>query len=129
MALSGLTAALTSSARPADAELHWDIFPWVLLGTLILMLFVRLLGSAALAIEAARARPSRKRTVLESPVLPGIDPELMAVISAVIAVHEPGPHRIVSVRHHATEAHEMEQSAHQWSLEGRRQIYTSHKVR
>jgi hypothetical protein len=126
--LLGLSVAAGMGAPSSTPPLHWEITPWVLLGVVLLMVLVRLLGVVALALDDARSR-SRALRKLECPVIPGIAPEVMAAISAAIAMHEPGPHRIVSVRHHTADAHAIEQLVHQWSLEGRRQIYSSHKVR
>lgn len=57
-----------------------------------------------------------------------VTPEILAIIAAAVAAHIGTQARIASIRA-ANPNPSVEMLMQQWSLEGRRQIYSSHKVR
>lgn len=89
------------------------------------------LRQAASLLEAAReahaqtqaAGPGASLTV--EAVSPHVEPEIAAVIAAAVAVLFDRPCRLVSVQPAATPAPHF----NVWALEGRTQIFQSHKVR
>ena len=58
---------------------------------------------------------------------PGITPQLMAVITAALDTVIKEPHLIHSIRELGSE--ESSRSVLNWSVEGRRQIFSSHHIR
>jgi Na+-transporting methylmalonyl-CoA/oxaloacetate decarboxylase gamma subunit len=116
----------------------------VLAGVACLMVAIRLMGEmlARTHPEApARPRPKREaapkvagpapaeKQVLELsiPAIPSIDPETLAVIAAATSDVIKGPYRIVAVS--SPRRPPVESLMQVWSWEGRRQIYSSHRVR
>ncbi|MEO0509328.1 MAG: OadG family transporter subunit [Verrucomicrobiota bacterium] len=70
-------------------------------------------ATASLAVETSSVAPAK-------PLVNKEDPALMAVVAAAVhAVFEDTPHRVVSVRSVGSG----------WAQEGRRQIFSSHRVR
>lgn len=57
----------------------------------------------------------------------GISPQLLAVIAAAIDTVIKVPHLIHSI--HEVDSTKSQFDAHDWSVEGRRQIFSSHHVR
>ncbi len=111
---------------------HWEVVPWVLLGLVVLMLVVRGLGMLALPLQRyfELKTAEQAQLALHSPVIPGIEPEVLAVIHAAIAVAEPGPFHIVSVHSsYAVDPSVRSSGILHWAHEGRRQIYSSHQLR
>jgi len=84
------------------------------------------LRQAAVSIESARrshqeAMDARKSTPLGSPV----ENEIVAIISAAVAVVLARPYRVVSVQPSPVAVPYL----NVWALEGRTQIFQSHKIR
>lgn len=60
------------------------------------------------------------------PAVPaGVDPKIIAIIAATVSEVLQRPHRIVSMK----KTPSVESLMQQWSMEGRRAIYSSHKFR
>lgn len=78
-------------------------------------------AKAAAAPAGARAVAS---TTATEPAVPSR--EILAIIAASVAAHLGTQARITSIR---TSGPSVETLMQQWSLEGRRQIYSSHQVR
>jgi Na+-transporting methylmalonyl-CoA/oxaloacetate decarboxylase gamma subunit len=106
----------------------------------VLMIAIRLLGEmlARSHPEApVRPRPKREaapkapaeRQILELsvPAISAIDPEILAVIAAATSNVIQQPYRIVAVS--SPRRPPVESLMQVWSWEGRRQIYSSHRVR
>lgn len=121
------------------AEVHQPLFgnQWlallaVLAGTAIFMVAIALVGRwlAATHPEPTRAARSAAGAPAAAPAAPaaGPSPEILAVIAASVAASLGAKARITSIRT-ATTSPNVEMLMQQWSLEGRRQIYSSHQVR
>ncbi len=54
-------------------------------------------------------------------------PEITAVIAAAIHATLDGRHRVLSI--HLADTHAVESRIHAWSMEGRRHVFASHKIR
>ena len=95
------------------------------LATIALVLF--LLGKvfqSTVPAKKAPAPPTRAATNSAPGTAPAdavISPETFAVIAAAVYLELPGMSRIVEIRQSPT--------AQVWSMEGRRQIFQSHRVR
>lgn len=116
------------------AEYHRPLFgnQWlallaILAGVAVLMVAVAAVGRW-LAATHPDAPPKPSAAKSDIPVIEGTSPETLAVIAAAIAATIGGPARIASVRA-ITAAPSVEMLMQQWSIEGRRQIYSSHQIR
>lgn len=101
----------------------------VLLALVAIWLALEVVGSAFRRIESRRA-PARIPAATEEPApVPSagptaIPPEVIAVIAAAVDTTLGAPHRIVAVQlADSSSGHAA------WSVEGRREIYRSHRVR
>jgi hypothetical protein len=87
------------------------------------------LGKAGALLESARQAHASQRTAgTTAPnqrVATSVEPEIAAVIAAAVAVLFNRPYRLVSVQQVATPVPHL----NVWALEGRTQIFQSHKVR
>ncbi|MFO1448716.1 MAG: hypothetical protein U1F61_11220 [Opitutaceae bacterium] len=105
---------------------HWSNLFWVLLGVAVLMLMVRGLGE-----WLARGHPVERR--LGEEAVPAVEavltPEVMAVIATAVHATLGAKARVAGVTLATPSAPSVESLMLAWSLEGRRQIYSSHKVR
>lgn len=118
-----LPLLLAQAHRPLFGS-QWLALLAVLAGTAVFMLLIALVGrwlaathpEPAVAPKAAVAEP----TVLHP------TPETLAIIAAAVAAHLGTRARITSIRAGGPSVETLMQ---QWSLEGRRQIYSSHQVR
>lgn len=106
----------------------------------LLLVFVALLGRWLAATHPAPAAPSIPAPAPESPVVlrsdpvlgPGVASELAPVIIAAATRFLGAGGRVVSIRvapPAPVTVPSLEALMQQWSHEGRRQIYSSHKVR
>ena len=96
------------------------------------MLALRFLG---LYLAATHPAPSGARTPAAEILLvqpegqpaahPGVDPKILAIIAAAVSEVLQKPHTIVSFK----KTPSVESLMQQWSMEGRRAIYSSHKFR
>ena len=96
------------------------------LATIALVLFLlgKVFQSTVPAKKAPAPPPARAATSSAPGTAPaevGISPETFAVIAAAVYLELPGMSRIVEIR--------QSQTAQVWSMEGRRQIFQSHRVR
>jgi hypothetical protein len=73
-------------------------------------------------LEALETAPPFQDAIPPKPVTRGIPPETVAAISAAIHTTLRAHHRILSVG-------EVNPQRQAWSAEGRRQVFSSHKVR
>lgn len=96
------------------------------LATIALVLF--LLGKVFQSTVPAKKAPALQPALAATNSAPGtapadavISPETFAVIAAAVYLELPGMSRIVEIRQSPT--------AQVWSMEGRRQIFQSHRVR
>ncbi len=93
----------------------------LVLGALVYLgLAVSRLGRAVRALEERAAVPAG-RPAAAAPA-PGIDGGVVAAIAAAVAVVIRCRHRIIAVQPESS-------AQHAWSIEGRREIYLSHRVR
>jgi hypothetical protein len=89
------------------------------------------LQRAASLLEAARqahareAQPARTAPASPQRVVTAVEPEIAAVIAAAVSVVLNQPYRLVSVQQVATPVPHL----NVWALEGRTQIFQSHKIR
>ena len=128
---------MTSLTPLLLAEYHRPLFgnQWLALGAIlagvaVLMLAVALAGRWLAATHPdAPPKPVRATAAAAAaaPVVPaGPSDETLAIIAACVAVTFGSRARITSIK---TGGPSVEMLMQQWSLEGRRQIYSSHQVR
>lgn len=132
------------------SEVHWGTVGWVLVGTVVALVVVAAIGrgiaaafppkpehmssfrkpAAPIAATPAPAAPATVRAA-SAPVAPAeISPEIMAVIAASVAVVLHGKSYSIKGVAPAASAHaDVERLMSLWSLEGRRQVYSSHTMR
>ncbi len=102
----------------------WGTMAAIFGGIAAFMLLLRFLGLYLASTHPAP--PSAPAGFEEEPAPPpGPDPKVMAIIAATVSEVLGQPHRIVSVRKPPS----VESLMQQWSMEGRRAIYSSHKFR
>ncbi len=99
-------------------------------GILFARYAVKMSGRPGAPSPAPQSSPAPAATPAAAPVasgpesvsMPGpVEPEILAVIAAAVSCVLDQPHRILAVKPAPTMQH--------WSIEGRRQIFASHKVR
>ena len=93
-----------------------------------LLVAVALAGRWLAATHPDPVRPERPTKAAPAPE-PEISPEILAIIASAINVTVGPRAQISAVSLAPAHAPSVEVLMQQWSLEGRRQIYTSHKVR
>lgn len=115
------------------AEVGRPLFgsPWlalgvVLIGVALLMVAIAAVGRWLAATHPEPARPAAAPMVPALPVASGPPPHVTAIIAAVVATALGRKARIIAVQ---PAPPSVEMLMQQWSLEGRRQIYTSHQIR
>ncbi len=113
-----------ASLRPLFGN-QWLALLAVLAGVALFMIAI-----AAVGRWLAATHPDEPRKPAAAPVAPpvaaGPSNETLAIIAACVAVSFGNRARITSIR---TAGPSVEMLMQQWSLEGRRQIYSSHQVR
>lgn len=108
-------------------------FPWLNLGLVLAAIALLLFAVAGLGrylaathpdpVDRAHPRPATARPAA------GPTPEIAAAIAAAVQVTLGASARVTSVVLQPPQPVSVENLMLTWSLEGRRQIYTSHKVR
>jgi len=132
------------------SEVHWGTVGWVLVATIVALVVVAALGRgiaaafppkpehmssfrkpAATPTSATVAQPMPVRVAAPAPTAgTTVSPEIMAVIAASVAVVLKGKnHTITSVAPAPAPTADVERLMSLWSLEGRRQVYSSHMPR
>lgn len=111
----------------------WDDISFQLVGFFIVLITLTGLW-IALEIIGAIFRSIEKRRATEPVAAPvqgmegaDSDPEMFAVIAAAIDTVISQPHQIVSISSRSGERSRSSQAG--WSSEGRKEIYSSHRVR
>jgi hypothetical protein len=124
--LAQVGPAAVQADHPLFGSLWLALFA-VLAGIAIFLLLVAMLGRWLAATHPdAPLRPAAASVPV--PVVPtDLTPEITAVIAASIATVLGARARVADVR--LAPAPSVEMLMQQWSMEGRRQIYSSHKVR
>ena len=120
---------IAEAAAPLTAA-QFQTLLVVLAGVAVLMVAIRIVGSILAAGHPAppvKTAPAAGQPAGATGRFSGIDPELIAVIAAATATVVKEPHRIVAVG--VPKAQNVESLMQVWSWEGRRQIYSSHRVR
>jgi hypothetical protein len=102
-----------------------------LAGLFVCAAIVLLMVAVALAGRwLAATHPDPEPKAAPTPVIdPGLSPETLAIIASAVNVTLGARAQIAAVSLLPAHAPSVEALMLQWSLEGRRQIYTSHKVR
>jgi hypothetical protein len=122
-------------ARAEEAlNLPWLTLLVVLAGIAVLMLMIRGLG---FFLAKQHPGPAPKPAASLSPAPPGretpgygLDPQRVAVIAAAISTVIPQPFGILRITSlPEKQDYSVEALMQIWSMEGRRQIYDSHKIR
>lgn len=103
------------------------VLVWTALGVAALMFGIRFLGQFLAATHPAAPEAVKRTARRSAPAAPPEDTQLLAVIAAAVHVATGRPHRIVSVS--PARPPSVESLMLQWSMEGRRAIYSSHRVR
>ena len=123
--MSALLLAVADAPRPLFGN-QWLALLVILAGTAALMVLV---AAAGRWLAATHPEPVKR-----TPALAGVPaasatpaPETVAVIAASVAMHLGSQARIMAIRPAAPP--NVETLMQQWSLEGRRQIYSSHQIR
>ncbi len=136
-------SSLAAASSPFGAE-QMFILLVVLAGVACVMVAIRFLGEfLARTHPEAPKRPRRQPgapskapaptpaerevTEVHVPASPSIDPEILAVLAAATSDVIKHPYRIVAVS--SPRRPPVESLMQVWSWEGRRQIYSSHRVR
>ena len=136
-------SSLAAASSPFGAHQIFILLV-VLAGVACVMVAIRLLGEFLARTHPEgpkRPRPGpgappkapppapaeRQVTELHVPAIPSIDPEILAVIAASTSNVINQPYRIVAVS--SPRRPPVESLMQVWSWEGRRQIYSSHRVR
>ncbi|MFA6288804.1 MAG: OadG family protein [Opitutaceae bacterium] len=127
--LAEIAPAAATASQPLFGSV-WLALLAVLGAIAVFLVLVALLGRW-LAATHPDAPPRPAPVVKPEPAaMTGITPELAAVIAASIATVLGAKARVAAIQlqpKHAAPSVEM--LMQQWSMEGRRQIYSSHKVR
>jgi len=121
--------AAVQAGHPLFGSIWLALFA-VLGGIAVFLLLVALLGRWLAATHPATPPRPVAAPAPVPVVVPGLSPEITAVIAASIATVLGARARVAAVRLAPTPAApSVEVLMQQWSMEGRRQIYSSHKVR
>lgn len=121
---SSLSLPLAVAGQPLFGN-QWLALAAVLVGVAALMVAVAAAGRWLAATHPASPLAVR----VAKPVEVGPPPEVLAVIAAAVAVTCGRNARIAEVRAAKPTAPSVEALMQQWSVEGRRQIYSSHQIR
>jgi len=121
-------ASLASPEVSAGLGIDWSVLGIVLLGVTALMLLIRGVGNwAAKSIsdpvaktKVGTPRAGRSSATQEEPE---VGPELIAVLTAAATAALGSPVRLTSISVGKMAAQRS------WSVEGRREIYMSHRIR
>ncbi len=128
-----------------------EAVPWlprlglILLGVVLFMVAIRLMGEwlahthpapvAPVPAPVPEVRPDPAHPENVPDVLPavafqvGIAPDVVAAVRAAVAMVTPAAHRIVRIVPAHAAGPSVEHMMQVWSMEGRRQIYSSHNPR
>ncbi|MBR5622687.1 MAG: hypothetical protein IKW49_05845 [Opitutales bacterium] len=124
----------------------WGAIGWVILGAIVFIVLVAALGRAIAAAfppspehMSSFKKPATKSAPVVASRAPAsipalrasndISPEIMAVIAASIATVLQGQkYKVHNVRLAAMKAPNIEHLMTEWSMEGRRQVYSSHQI-
>jgi len=120
--LSSVVHAL-AAAEPATQPISVETALLLILGLALLFAFKSLarLHRRVDALHAAKTAKRNAASAVSPPPNSGLPPELLAVISAAVFESLGADSRIVAIS--------LENENHTWSMEGRRQIFGSRKVR
>jgi hypothetical protein len=106
---------------------QWLALAVILVGVAV---FMAVVAGAGRWLAATHTDAPPRPAPLPAPAETGPGPEIMAVIAAAVAVTAGPRVRIASVQLAPPAAPpSVEMLMQQWSIEGRRQIYSSHQVR
>lgn len=130
--------------QPFLCAANWGVVGWVLVGTVVLIIVLAAVGRGIAAAFPPNPehvsnfrRPAPAVPAAPAPAAPAapvsgasaISPEIMAVIAASVSVVLRGKNfSITGVAPAAPKAPDIEQLMSLWSLEGRRQVYSSHSL-
>ena len=128
--IPSLSALFLAAANAPLFGNQWSALGVVLLGVAALMLMVAGAGRWLAATHPEPVphpvEPGKKPPPVVATAPVGPSNETLAIIAACVAVTFGERARVLSVR---PSGPSIEMLMQQWSLEGRRQIYSSHKVR
>lgn len=116
-----LQLILADAAPSGPQAAGWQTMLLIFAGIIGLMFAVRFLGLYLAATHPEPLDSLRPALVPE----PTIEPKILAVIAATVSQMIPEPHRLLAVK----KAPSVESLMQQWSMEGRRAIYSSHHFR
>jgi hypothetical protein len=135
--------------QPFLSAVNWGVVGWVLVGTVVFLVVVAAIGRA---IAAAFPPNPEHMSSFRKPVAPvvvptapapapvaapapvpaapagAIPPEVMAVIAASVAVVLRGKRYSITGVEPVQKSADIERLMSLWSLEGRRQVYSSHSL-
>ena len=127
--------------------ISWGVIGWITLGTIIFLIVVAAVGrgiAAAFPPKPEHTSSFKKPKLVSAQTAAGvpnavpvarhvptdISPEIIAVISAAVAVTLRGQKfRVRGVRPADASVPNIERLMAEWSMEGRRQVYSSHQLR
>lgn len=105
---------------------------WLALLFILALIAVFIAAVAAVGRWLAATHPVSEKIApgkAATPVSSGLQPELLVAIGAAVSADLGPGARIAAIRPAPVKPPSVEGLMLQWSLEGRRQIYSSHKVR
>ena len=102
---------------------------WLALAAVLVGVAVFMAAVAGVGRWLAATHPDAPPRPVAPPVDLGPSPEVLAVIAAAVAVTAGPGARIAAVHPVKPTGPSVEMLMQQWSVEGRRQIYSSHQIR
>lgn len=125
--------------------ISWSVIGWVILGSVLFLVLVAAIGRGIAAAFPPKPEhmSSFKKPTSKAPAAPArtpapipamraesdIAPEVLAVIAAAVSTALQGQkYTVHGVRLTAMKAPNIEHLMTEWSLEGRRQVYSSHQI-
>lgn len=137
--------------QPFLSAVNWGVVGWVLVGTVVFLVVVAAIGRAIAAafppnpehmssfrkpvvpvVVPAAPAPAPVATPAPTPVpaapAGAIPPEVMAVIAASVAMVLRGKRYSITGVEPVQKPADIERLMSLWSLEGRRQVYSSHSL-
>lgn len=124
----------------------WSVIGWVVLGTILFLIVVAALGRGIATAFPPKPehmssfkKPTAKASATGAHAAPApipamraesdIPPEILAVVAASVATALKGQkYTVHGVRLTAMKAPNIERLMTEWSMEGRRQVYSSHQI-
>ncbi len=122
------TLVLAEGGQPLFGS-QWAALFAILAGVAVFMAVIAVIGRWLAATHPEPEARPKAPVSTAAPAEDALSPELLAVIAAAVAVTAGPRARIAAVIPIKPAAPSVEMLMQQWSVEGRRQIYSSHQIR